>query len=235
MNAVDEFVVYDNIQYTKKGWINRNRILVNGKDSYITLPLRKDSDYIDVKDRYLADTWNTERRKLLNKIMGAYRKAPYFDIMYPLLEHCILYEDNNLFGFLLNSLTVIKRYLEIETPFVISSTLAIDHALKADKKVIAICKARNADTYWNPIGGMELYSRNTFRAEGISLHFLQANDVRYTQFTNEFVSFLSILDVMMFNEKTAITELLSSYTLYPSMRESKGLVEYKGANIQPNV
>ena len=51
MNAADEFVVYDNIKYTKKGWINRNRILVNGSDAYINFPLKKDSDYLDVKDR----------------------------------------------------------------------------------------------------------------------------------------------------------------------------------------
>jgi hypothetical protein len=57
IHAVDKFFIYDNIQYTKKGWINRNRILVNGKDEYITLPLKKDSDFLHVKDRCLADSW----------------------------------------------------------------------------------------------------------------------------------------------------------------------------------
>ena len=68
MNAVDEFVVYDNIEFTKKGWINRNRILVNGKDAFITISLKKDSDYLDVRDRYLADSWSSDRVKMLNRM-----------------------------------------------------------------------------------------------------------------------------------------------------------------------
>jgi len=96
MNAVDEFVVYDNIEFTKKGWINRNRILVNGQDSFITLPLKKDSDYLDVRDRYLADSWTSEKIKMLNRIKGSYRKAIQFDFVYPVIEKCILYDESNL-------------------------------------------------------------------------------------------------------------------------------------------
>ncbi len=222
MNAVDEFVLYDNIQYTKKGWINRNRILANGKDSYITIPLRKDSDFLDIRDRYIAASWDTERKKVLNRISEAYRKAPCFDTVYPLLEGCMNFGETNLFAFILNSLHAIKRYLKIETPFVISSTLPIDHALKGDRKVIAICKERNADTYWNPIGGIQLYSRETFAAHGISLHFLKANEVPYNQFTNEFVPFLSIADVMMFNDRNSIIQMLPSYILHPPTTEGEG-------------
>src|SRR5438445_505000 len=86
INAVDEFVVYDNIEFTKKGWINRNRILVNGKDAYITIPLKKDSDYLNVNERWLADVWTVERKKLLNRITESYRKAPYYESIYNLAE-----------------------------------------------------------------------------------------------------------------------------------------------------
>jgi hypothetical protein len=102
VNAVDEFVIYDNIEFTKKGWISRNRILVNGVDTYISLPLKKDSDYLHVKDRYLADTWDIERKKMLNRITESYRKAPYFKETYEVIEKCILYEDRNLFKFILH-------------------------------------------------------------------------------------------------------------------------------------
>jgi hypothetical protein len=78
INAVEEFVIYDNIEFTKKGWINRNRILVNGADSYISLPLKKDSDFLHVKDRFLADTWDQDRKKMLNRITESYRKAPFY-------------------------------------------------------------------------------------------------------------------------------------------------------------
>jgi len=213
INAVDEFVIYDNIEFTKKGWINRNRILVNGQDSFITIPLKKDSDYLDVGDRFLADSWSLDRKKMLNRIIESYRKAPMFDSVYPVIEKCILFEQSNLFKFILNSLIQTKEYLEISTSFLISSALSIDHALKADKKVIAICKARKAKMYVNPIGGVQLYMKEDFKNEGIDLHFLRANDVRYRQFNNDFVPWLSIIDVMMFNYKEEIIKMLESYVL----------------------
>lgn len=213
MNAVDEFVIYDNIEFTKKGWINRNRILVNGKDFFITIPLKKDSDYLDVRDRYLADSWSSERVKMLNRIKESYRKAPQFDSVYPIVEKCIYFDDTNLFNFILNSLNQVKEYLEIRTSFLISSTIPIDHALKADKKVIAICKEINADMYVNPIGGVELYDKDRFMGEGIDLHFLKTDEFSYAQFGNGFIPWLSILDVMMFNSKEAITKILTQYSL----------------------
>lgn len=213
MNAVDEFVIYDNIEFTKKGWINRNRILVNGKDSFITIPLKNNSDYLDVRDRYLADSWLSERVKMLNRIKESYRKAPHFDSIYPLVEKCIYFDDANLFNYIFNSLNLVKEYLEIRTSFIISSMIPIDHALKAEKKVVAICKARNAGTYVNPIGGIQLYIKDEFKNEGIDLHFLKANEFGYKQFNNEFVPWLSIIDVMMFNSKDEIKKILTQYSL----------------------
>jgi len=211
MNAVDEFVVYDNIQYTKKGWINRNRILVDGRDAYITLPLKNDSDYLDVRDRSLAESWGVEKNKMLNRIRAAYRKAPYFNSVFPMIEECILFEERNLFAFILHSLQQVKEYLNIRTPVVISSSLLIDHELKAENKVIAICKARKADAYFNPIGGIQLYSKDRFKEQGLDLHFLKTNDFKYRQFNNDFVPLLSIIDVMMFNAQEEIKEYLDSF------------------------
>jgi hypothetical protein len=213
MNAVDEFVIYDNIEFTKKGWINRNRILVNGNDSFITIPVKKDSDYLDIRDRFLAEIWSLEKKKILNRIIASYKKAPNFESVYPIIEKCFFFEEDNLFNFIFNSLTIIKEYLEIKTPFLISSTLSIEHALKGYKKVIAICKTRKTDLYLNPIGGIELYRKDDFKDEGIDLYFLEANDVRYKQFNNEFVPWLSIIDVMMFNSKEEIMKMLTQYIL----------------------
>lgn len=211
MYAVDEFVIYDNIEFTKKGWINRNRILINGKDSFITVPLKKDSDYLDIKDRYLAESWTIDRKKMLNRITESYRKAPYFDSIYHIIEKCILHEENNLFNFLLNSLNVIKEYLGIKTNLVISSSVPIDHSLKSKEKVIAICKARNSFIYLNPIGGLQLYNKIDFKSEGIDLLFLKANEHSYKQFNNTFVPWLSIIDVIMFNSKDEIKKQLASF------------------------
>lgn len=214
MNAVDEFVIYDNIEFTKKGWINRNRILVDGKDTYITLPLKKDSDYLHVKERYLAEIWLTERKKMLNRIIESYRKSPYFNNVYPKIEQCFLFEEINLFKFIFNSINVIKEYLDISTSLIVSSTIPIDHQLKAENKVVGICKSRIADSYINPIGGTELYNKNDFKKEGINLFFLKTGDIKYKQFHNDFVPFLSIIDVMMFNSREEIKKHLeSSFTL----------------------
>ena len=211
MNAVDEFVVYDNIEFTKKGWINRNRILANGKDSFITLPLKKDSDYLDVRDRHLANSWDSERVKMLNRIKESYKKAKQFDSVYPVIEKCILFDEFNLFNFILNSLNQIREHLEIQADLIVSSSIPVDHALKAEKKVIAICKARNANTYVNPIGGIQLYKKDEFKNQSINLHFLKANDFEYKQFNDEFVPWLSIIDVMMFDSEEKIKEYLNSY------------------------
>jgi hypothetical protein len=214
MNAVDEFVIYDNIEFSKKGWINRNRILVNGTDSFITIPLKKDSDYLDVRDRYVSDIWSREKKRVLNRIIEAYRKAPHFECVYPVVEQTIICEECNLFKFVLNSLDIVKKYLEIRTPFLVSSTIPIDHALRAENKVISICKARKANTYLNPIGGMQLYQKDDFKKEGIDLRFLKTKDMSYKQFNNEFVPSLSIVDVMMFNSREETKEYInSSYTL----------------------
>jgi hypothetical protein len=213
MNAVDEFVIYDNIKFTKKGWINRNRILVNGKSSYISIPVKKDSDYLNVKERYIAESWSNERRKLLNRISDSYRRAPYFDLIFTTIEKSVLFEENNLFIFLLHSIETVKEYLEIPSFLVISSTISINHELKAENKVIEICKARKAKMYLNPIGGIQLYDKHFFLDKGITLHFLKANEIIYKQFKNEFVPSLSILDVMMFNSKDKIKELLKLYEL----------------------
>jgi len=212
MNAVDEFVIYDNIQYTKKGWINRNRILVNGKASYITLPIKKDSDHLNIVERRLADD-GKERIKLIRRIDNLYHKAPKFKSVFPLIEAIILFNTNNLFGFLLHSLYQTKFYLGILTPLVISSTITIDHSLKSEEKVISICRSREAKIYINAIGGTSLYKKENFEKERIALRFIKSDHIEYKQFDNPFMPALSIIDVMMFNPREKIAEYLSKYTL----------------------
>jgi hypothetical protein len=213
MNRVDEFVIYDNIEFTKKGWINRNRILVNGKDEYISFPLKKASDFLQVRERCLADNWDHERNKLLNKITESYRKSPNFENVFPIIKKVILFEKNNLFDFILNSLIVIRGYLGIKSAITISSTIPIDHSLKGVNKVIEFCKAKKATSYINPIGGLELYSKEVFKKQGIDLRFLKSGNISYDQFQHEFIPWLSIIDVLMFNSKERSRELLNDYIL----------------------
>jgi hypothetical protein len=214
INTVDKFVVYDNIQFTKKGWINRNRILINGKEEYITLPLKKDSDYLNIDQRVLSDVFKEQRNKILRKINESYKKAPGFKTAFPLITEILNYEEGNLFRFIFNSIQRICNFLEIDTEFIISSSLAIDHNLRSQDKVIAICKELCATTYINPPGGIQLYSKETFDQNNINLKFIKPGIIEYHQFDNTFVHLLSIIDVMMFNSKEKIQQYLtSSYTL----------------------
>jgi hypothetical protein len=210
MNYVDEFVIYDNIEYTKRGWINRNRILVNGKDEFISIPLKKDSDFLNINERYLADNWNNSRNKLFNKIKENYKRAPFFKDIFPLIERVLTNHETNLFSFLSESLIELKSYLEIETSIVHSSKIDIDSKLKRDKKVLAICKTCGAEQYINPIGGVELYDKATFLANDIELFFIKTHDIVYKQYDNNFIPNLSIIDIMMFNSKEKIKYFLNN-------------------------
>ncbi len=208
INAVDKFVLYDNIEFTKKGWINRNRILVNGKDEYFTLPLKKDSDYLHVDQRKLADNFPAEKAKLLRKFTAAYTKAPQFQTVFPLLESIFNNPDENLFQFIFQSLRSVCEYLDIETEIILSSSIPIDHQLKSQDKVIAICNALNATEYINPSGGVDLYSKDLFKQAGIKLEFIKSNQIEYKQFDAAFIPWLSIADVLMFNSQDSIKNAL---------------------------
>lgn len=211
INAVDSFIVYDNIQYTKKGWFNRNRYLRNGKDEIFSIALKKDSDYLDVNKRFISVEYN--RKKMIAQFQNAYAKAPYKKEILPFLENIINYDNDNLFEYIYNSIIKMTEFLDIETNIIISSTVDIDHNLKSKDKVIALCKATKANTYINAIGGQELYDKKEFKHEGLELKFLKMKDIRYQQFKNEFVPNLSIIDVLMFNSKDVIKNMLGEYEI----------------------
>jgi hypothetical protein len=212
ISAVDLFIVYDNIKYSKKGWINRNRMLQNGKAVTFSLPLRGDSDFLDVRDRELAAEFRTDQ--LLNRIKGAYFRAPYFKEAFRVIEQVMQYSDHNLFRFLHNSILRTCEYLRIGTEIAISSGIHIDHRLKNQDKVIALCEQAGADVYINAIGGTELYSKEAFQSKGMNIKFIKTMPFEYKQFDGQFVTSLSIIDVMMFNSVDTISErLVSNYEL----------------------
>ena len=206
--AVDLFIVYDNIKYTKKGWINRNRMLQNGKDVMFSLPLKSDSDYLNICERELSTDFN--RDKLLNQFKETYQRAPYFAQIFPLVEQIVRYDNTNLFRFLHNSLVKTCGYLGIATRIMVSSDVAINHELKNQDKVLALSEAVNASTYVNAIGGMELYSKETFHEKRLDLKFIQSKPFEYPQFGDAFVPWLSIIDVMMFNPLDAIQACIAT-------------------------
>jgi hypothetical protein len=212
--AVDVFVVYDNIEYTKKGWINRNRILKNGEPDTITLPLAKASDYEIVANRFLADGFHAkEKLKLHQKIKELYRKAPYYQETMLLVDRIFASSESNLFHFIHYSIACMLEHLHIQTKMVVSSQIPIDHSLKAQDKVIALCKQLQAHTYINAIGGVELYQPADFQTQGIKLQFIKSAFPTYQQFDHPFVPWLSIVDVLMFCGKEYTQTQLHEFNL----------------------
>lgn len=213
VDIVDKFVVYDNIEFSKRSWVNRNRYLSDGSDKMFTLPLEKSSDYLNINQKQLAPSFQSEKEKIKRRIEAAYKSAPHFSTVFPLFVECLDYPDYNLFNFVFNSISKVKTYLSIESELVISSSIEEPNELRGQDRVLAICQKLNTDHYINAIGGMELYDKDTFKAEGIKLSFLKTAPIVYEQTGNDFIPNLSILDVMMFNSQERVRGLLHDYEL----------------------
>lgn len=212
IKSVDLFVIYDNIQYTKKGWINRNKMLMNSSDFLFSIPIKKDSDYKDIVAREVSAMF--DRKKNLSQIRTSYSKAPHFTKVYPTLESIFNYNETNLFLCIYNSIKVLCDYLGISTKLIVSSQLNIDHTvLRKQEKVLGICNFLNADTYYDSVGAQELYSKDVFLDKGIELKFLKSELFEYKQFNNDFIPWLSIIDVLMFNSVEKVNDMLDRYEL----------------------
>lgn len=209
INAVDKYVIYDDVNFINKSWINRNNILLNGDKHQINLLLTEASQNKLINQVAIQDN----QTKLIRTIELNYKKAPMFLQVFPLFLHIMEYPDKNLAKFIGNSIVEIARYLSIETEFIYSSTLDKDNTLRAQDKILNICKLLNANKYINAIGGADLYSKDDFNKVGIELSFLETKIEPYKQFKNEFVPYLSLLDVMMFNDVESINIMFNKYNL----------------------
>ena len=215
LNLVDEFIIYDNIEFTKKGWINRNRIMVGGEPQYFTINLVKGSDFLMVNERFISPVFKKERTKILNKIRMSYRKAAYFEESMPLIERCFMCEHENLFEYIFYSIKEVVEYLNINTELVVSSSLEIDHALKNKYKLWEMARCLGFHRYVNPIGGHSLYEKDEFDSHGLMLQFHQSQLREYQQVgrATEFVPALSIMDLLLCEGKEGAKEQLSNYTI----------------------
>jgi hypothetical protein len=212
INAVDKFVIYDDVNFINRGWINRNRILVNGKDSLFTIPLKDASQNKLINE--IDTNWDAAwKNKFLKTIEQSYKKAPFYKEGLEIIEKTFTIEELNTSSVIFNNLKVICEYLDIKTELVASSTIYQNTDLKAQERILYICLQEKANHYINPIGGLELYDKAYFESKNIKLNFIKAKPVVYSQFKNEFVPWLSMIDVLMFNSKEKIQEFLKEYEL----------------------
>ena len=213
MNAVDEYIIYDDVNYIKGGWINRNRIKQNGEAAWFGISIKKASQNKCINELDIALTGN-ERDVLIKKFSIAYAKAPYVKSVLELLDDTLSYNHTNLAGFLAHSNRSVARYLGIETRIYSATELRLDHTHHAQQRIIDICKNRGCQEYINAIGGKELYDKNSFMENGLSLSFLKMDpDIVYSQGKGDFIPSLSILDVLSYNDFDSTRELLTKYSI----------------------
>jgi hypothetical protein len=214
INAVDRFVVYDDVAFIKQGWINRNNILLNEKKNMFSIPLINSSSFSVINEIYVSDKPYNWERKLLATIKQAYSKAPYFTVIFPMIEDVITGSANKLISDLAkNSVKAILDYLAIDTTIITSSSIYNNKDLMSVDRILDICKKENATIYINPIGGIDLYKKEQFSREGQELFFIKTDFSTYKQFNNEFIEGLSMIDVLMFNSVDEIKFMLNQFTL----------------------
>jgi hypothetical protein len=209
INLVDKFVIYDDVNYINKGWINRNNIIINKQKSLFTISLAGASQNKLINEIEISDSF----KKLLRTLHYSYSKAPYFRQTSELLNKIVSFENRNLSLFITNSLEAILDYLDITTEILFSSDLNKDSGLKGQDKIMSICKELKAETYVNPSGGIDLYDQDYFNINGVDLFFIKAECSPYNQFSLEFEPCLSILDVMMHNSPKNIKQMLNDFVL----------------------
>jgi hypothetical protein len=214
INAVETFVFYDDVNFIKKGFINRNYILVNDKAHQFTIPCSSVSQNKLIKDVFIHYDEKT-RSKFIRTLEQAYREAPYFDNVFPLLDQFLKRKSyNTISEMAIASIKLIANYLRLDKNWVISSQIhESSHHLSKEARILEIAKKEGAKTYINAIGGKSFYSKEYFEKEEITLCFLQSDPISYPQFKDEFVPWLSILDVVMFNTIEDIQTMLTRFKL----------------------
>ena len=210
INASDVFYIGDNYAYIKQGWVHRNRILFSGKPAYFGIEVSGASSFKQITELHIAEI---NKRKKMNRLFEAYHNAPYYDIGVQLMEEIFDCRETVLSEYLIASIQTICRYLGINTPLRRMSELEGNDRFKCEERIYDMCRRLNADTYINPIGGKALYHPAEFEKHGIRLQFIKTGDIRYKQFGDTFVEKLSILDMIMFNSKDEIREMLGNYEL----------------------
>ena len=211
MAAADRFVIYDDVNFIKGGWINRNRILLNGKEHPFVIPLRAASPNRRINEISLISGMGW-REKLLRTFRHAYHQARQFPAVFPLISTIVNFREESLAEYLLHSLRLIKSYLAIRTELVPTSGSYGNESLKGQARVLDICRREKASVYLNLSGGKELYDPERFQANGIALRFLGPPEISYDQFGGPFRPNLSIIDVLMFNPVEKIQSWLFGFT-----------------------
>jgi hypothetical protein len=216
VQSVDDFVFYDDVMFIKKGWINRNQILMQENAFLFTIPLLKQSQNKTIRETTIS--WGNDfPQKWLTQIQSAYKKAPEFESVMTLIEQVLSEKPDSMADLAKSSVTKTIVYLGIHKRFHLSSDLGVINPKwdKADR-LIEITKYLGSNHYINARNGQILYDKTYFEQQGCQLNFLQPNLPEYKQGVKKdalFVPGLSMIDVLMWNKKETIVSMLNDFEL----------------------
>ena len=210
--AADCFVILDDVNFIRNGWIHRNRILRDGKEYLFTLAINGASSFRRINELTIFEAEKT-KKAILNSIASSYRMAPFYEARSSLLADIALFPAENLNDYLSYGLRRLAEYLNLNPRFIKSSDIPKDSSLAGQDRIVEICKILGATKYINPIGGITLYEESAFRMNAIDLLFIKAQSKPYRQFGSTFIPHLSIIDALMFNRLDQIQEELMRFEL----------------------
>lgn len=208
VNLADVFVVYDDVNFIKRGYINRNSILMNGQIKRFSMSVHGASQNILIKDLNYCSPGN-----ILKTIQQNYVNAPYYEEVIDFISNVFTSENRSIAR--LNKLSISKvfDYLGMKKKIVFASELDYDRTSERAARLIALTKIYGCEHYINSPGGKELYQKEYFDYHGIKLSFIETRITPYKQLTKEFVPYLSMIDILMNCSKNEITKMLSNYEL----------------------
>lgn len=209
--SVDRFVFLDDVAYIKSGFINRNRILLDGQPFQFTLPVANTS-----QNRLInAHEYTGEFRRFLAHVRHGYGRATFFDDVYPRIEALVLDPDLNVARKNAGSLRLVFDYLGL--PLADTSSSRFDPgAARGQERILLLCRQHGATAYHNPQGGQALYDAGYFASCDIHLRFMRNRFPEYAQpGTSTFHSGLSVIDVLMHVPPPVVRDMLDAYDLAP--------------------
>ena len=196
IKSVDLFILYDDVQYTRRDWRNRNKIKTAHGLKWLTIPVNVKGKYFQkINETTISDKkWNLNH---LKTIKGCYSKSQYFEDVIPLVEHLYVtanYERISEINF--HFITGICDYLGINTKIVFSSEYDLSEQRK-NERLIHICKQAGAKEYISGPLAKDYIVKDKFDEADIRLTWMNYDDyLEYPQLHGDFVHKVSILDVL---------------------------------------
>lgn len=216
VHAVDHFVFYDDVAFIKKGWINRNQILLQEKPFLFTIPLAKQSQNKTIRETSVS--WGNDfPSKWLVQLHAAYKKAPHYEAVMCMIHEVLDGKSSSMAELASRSIQKTFDYLGFEKCFYQSSELGMNELNwnRADR-LIEITKSLKSNHYINAKNGQSLYDKSYFAEQSCKLDFLDPTLPFYQQGSlkeDEFVAGLSMIDVLMWNEIKVCREMVQKYNL----------------------